>query len=387
MPESTTRPVALLVTRNFPPLLGGMENVNQRLLRELAREWRVGLCGPEGCAAHAPEAEIVRETPVKPLLLFFIGLAVRASALARKLRPTVVIAGSGLSAPMAWAAARLSGASLVVYLHGLDIIAPSRVYQLFWLPFIRACDLVLVNSRNTGRLAAGRGVVAHRIQVLHPGTDVPDLDPVAGDGFRDRLGLNGKSILLSVGRLTQRKGLAEFVANVLPAIVATFPQAVLLVIGEEANDALHTRAGSERDRILLAARENGVESNIRFIGHCSQSDLSAAYQAAQVHVFPVLDMVGDVEGFGMVALEAAAHGLRTVAYDVGGVADAVEDSVTGSMVPSGEHSRFAAAVLKLLESPQTSEGIAASRDFAANKDWAHFGARLRALLEALHAAE
>lgn len=375
------RRVALLVTRNFPPLLGGMENVNQRLLCELALDWRVALCGPKGSAAHANEAFAARETALRPLPRFLVGTALQAALMAWQLRPGLIIAGSGLAAPMAWIAARLSGARLAIYLHGLDIVAPSQVYQFCWLPFIRSCDTVLVNSRNTSRLAIGRGVPADRIHVLHPGTDIPRLDAEAGQEFRNKFGFGNRPLLLSVGRLTRRKGLAEFVTACMPEIVAHQPAALLVVIGEEASDALHTRAGSERDRILAAAALAGVESNIVFIGRCSGVDLSAAYQAAQVHVFPVLEQAGDVEGFGMVALEAAAHGLRTVAFSVGGVPDAIDPVRSGALVPSGAYDEFSDAVIGMLESPPTVATVAAGREFAGSKDWRSFGVRLRSLLK------
>ncbi|MEO8161742.1 MAG: glycosyltransferase family 4 protein, partial [Arenimonas sp.] len=201
----------------------------------------------------------------------------------------------------------------------------------------------------------------------------------------ERLGLGARPVLLSVGRLTRRKGLVEFVRAALPAIVATHPEALLVVIGEEATDALHTAAGSERERIEAAATAAGLSANLRFAGRCSAAELTQAYQAAQVHVFPVLEQVGDVEGFGMVALESAAHGLRTVAFAVGGVPDAIDPGRSGTLVPSGDYAGFAGAVLELLASPATAEAIAAGRAFATDKDWTRFGVRLRELLETLDA--
>ena len=376
------RAVALLVTRNFPPLIGGMENVNLHLVRELSQDWQVALCGPAGCRAYVPEAISVSETAIKPLPRFLVGTAMRAAWMAFRLKPEVVIAGSGLAAPMAWLAARLSGARLAVYLHGLDVIAPSRIYQRVWLPFIRACDVVFVNSSNTGKLATGRGVRYQRMSVLHPGTDIPELKPRAGEEFRERFKFGDRPILLSVGRLTRRKGLAEFVTRALPLIVAAYPAAILVVVGEEAVDALHTQAGSERGRILAAAKAANVESNIQFVGRCDPDSLGAAYQAAQAHVFPVLEQVGDVEGFGMVALESAAHALRTVAFAVGGVPDAVSEPGTGRLVAPANYERFAGAVGELLSSPQTDAGRAIAREFAAGKDWTAFGRQLRSTLRA-----
>jgi phosphatidylinositol alpha-1,6-mannosyltransferase len=381
---TNTAPLILLVTRNFPPLLGGMEKVNHRMLRALQPSWRTALCGPDGSGHYAGSATEVKQSRVKPLPVFLLATLFKALRFAVRCKPTWVIAGSGLTAPIAWAAARLAGGRAAVYLHGLDIVAPSRAYQSLWLPFIRRCDLVLVNSANTAALAHGRGVGSTVTHVLHPGTDLPDLDLEAGIGFRRQHGFGSRPLLLSVGRLTQRKGLVEFVSKALPLIVSQHSAVLLVVIGEEAIDALHARAGSERERILIAARAHRVEENIRFLGRCDDASLSAAFQAASLHVFPVLDLPGDVEGFGMVALESAAHGLPTVAFKVGGVSDAVENGQTGALIEAGDYVALAAAVTQHLAHARGEASVVSCRAFAATKTWPLFGARLLDLLGSRH---
>jgi Glycosyltransferase len=383
MPEDKSRPLALLVTRNFPPLLGGMEKVNQHLLEALQPAWRTALCGPVGCAAFAPGQTEVRQSRVKPLAWFLMATLWHALRLGWRSKPQWVIAGSGLSAPIAWLVARMTGGNAAVYLHGLDIVVPSRLYQWLWLPFIRRCDLALVNSTNTMRLARSRAVPARALHVLHPGTDLPVLDRDAASGFRRRHEFGQRKLLLSVGRLTQRKGLVEFVTNALPIVLARFPEALLVIIGDDARDALHARAGSERERILAAARSSGVHGSLRFLGRCDEATLRAAYQAAELHIFPVLELPGDVEGFGMVALESAAHGLPTVAFSVGGVPDAVQAGLTGDLVDPGDYAKLADAVNRQLMRPaHADESIAACREFAAGKAWPVFARRLRCLLGA-----
>lgn len=383
MPDDRhSTPLALLVTRNFPPLLGGMEKVNRRLLAALQPTWRTALCGPTGCAEYAPPETEVKQGRIKPLPAFLAVTLWHAVRLAWRRKPEWIIAGSGLTAPIAWLAARCAGGRAAVYLHGLDIVAPSHVYQWLWLPFIRRCDLALVNSANTARLAQGRGVRSDRVHVLHPGTDLPTLDAKAARDFRERHGFGQRPLLLSVGRLTQRKGLAEFVARALPTVVSHYQEALLLVIGDEASDALHTRTGSERERIFAAAREVGVEKNLRFLGRCDEATLGAAYQAADLHIFPVLELPGDVEGFGMVALESAAHGLSTVAFAVGGVSDALQDGRTGTLVEPGDYGNLGKAVIRQLAQTRDESTTAICRDFAASKAWSVFGERLCKLLRA-----
>lgn len=376
-----SRPLALLVTRNFPPLLGGMEKVNQHLLMALQASWRTALCGPDGCASHAPAETEVAASRIKPLPLFLLMTLWRSLRLAWRRKPAWVVAGSGLTAPLAWLAARLVGGRVAVYLHGLDIVVPSRVYQWLWLPFIRRCDLALVNSHHTALLAQRSGVLVKRLHVLHPGTEIPMLDRAAADEFRQRHGFGQRPLLLSVGRLTQRKGLAEFVAKTLPAIASRHPDVLLVVIGDEASDALHARAGSEHERIFASARLAGIEQSLHFLGRCDDSTLGAAYQAADVHIFPVLELPGDVEGFGMVALESAAHGLPTVAFALGGVPDAVLDGHSGTLVEPGDYVALGEAAARQLARAHNSATIATCREFAAGKAWPLFGARLRSLLD------
>ena len=376
--------MALLITRNFPPLLGGMEKVNQHLLTALQSTWRTALCGPTGAAEYAPPQTEVKQGRIRPLPLFLIATFWRALGVAFRHRPELVVAGSGLTAPIAWLVARCFGGKVVVYLHGLDIVAPSRIYQALWLPFIRRCDMCLANSANTAQLAERHGISQHKLHVLHPGVRLPELDLKLASDFRARFGFGSEPLLLSVGRLTERKGLAEFVAKALPIVVSRYANVVLVIVGEEARDALHTKIGSERGRILNSARAAGVERNLRFLGRCDEITLGAAYQAADLHIFPVLDLPGDVEGFGMVALEAAAHGLPTVAFAVGGVHDAVLDGQTGTLVQPGNYSDLGMAVIKQLEFLRNESISAICRAFAAGKAWPVFGERLHALLSALY---
>lgn len=382
MPE-VQRPLALLITRNFPPLIGGMEKLNQHLLDALGLIYRTALCGPEGCSAFVTAGVEVLQCKINPLPIFLFMTLKNALLIGWRRKPSLVFAGSGLAAPIAWLVARCTGARAAVYLHGLDIIVPNRLYQWFWLPFIRRCDILIVNSANTALLARLQGVDSRSLHILNPGTDIPAMDSngMVATQFRDRFGFGRRPLLISVGRLTQRKGLVEFVTGALPMVLESHPDVMLVVIGEEAAHALRARIGSERERVLQAARRVGVEHAIRFIGACDESTLDAAYQAATVHVFPVLELPGDVEGFGMVALEAAARGLSTVAFAVGGVPDAVQHGKTGRLCKSGDYQAFGQAVIEQIRCAREEAAINTCRQFAVSNAWPAFATRLKNILD------
>ncbi|WP_407276068.1 glycosyltransferase family 4 protein [Halothiobacillus sp. DCM-1] len=385
MPDQTppTPPGALLITRNLPPLVGGMERLVWHLVDALAQDYRVHVIGPAGCAAHLPTGVTANEIPITPLWRFLLRTKWQALLQAWRLRPKVILAGSGLTAPFAWLAARLVGARCVVYLHGLDIEAQHLAYRILWRPFFKRFDRVFVNSRFTRELALNAGVPEARLQILHPGVTLPDssqAEPARAD-FRRRHQLGAQPVLLYVGRITARKGLLPFIRDIFPLILQTRPDTRLVVIGDEPKWALKqdNSLGAQIQHILKA---RGLTAQVDFLGERAQDDpeLSAAYFAADALIFPVQNTPGDNEGFGMVAIEAAAHGLPTVAFNAGGVGDAVADGVSGRLVAAGDQAAFARAALDLLAQAPDSASV---RRFAQQFAWPEFSAALtRGLNEA-----
>jgi phosphatidylinositol alpha-1,6-mannosyltransferase len=361
-----------------------MERLNQHVALELHARFQMKVVGPEGCRAALPEGIEVYEVPVRPLWRFLMQAMIRSLWVGHRKRPRVVIAGSGLTAPIAVLSAWLAGGRSVVYAHGLDLVARHRLYRAVWLPFLRRCDVCVVNSRHTAGLAERTGVSAGKITIIHPGVTLPDGDDLGnGDSFRREHGLDGSKLLLSVGRLTPRKGLLEFVRDALPHIVKDHPDAVLVVIGDEAPDALNGAGIGGAATIQELAYGLGLDRHVRMLGACSDAMLSSAYAAADLCVFPLREIPGDVEGFGMVAVEAAAHGLPTVAFDVGGVADAVANGRSGWLVPAGDYPAMVERIHQVFMVGRTPDARRQAQDFARAFDWGHFGSRLRKRVQEL----
>lgn len=374
----------LLVTRNMPPLWGGMEQLNWHMVDELSRTGLVSVVAPNGSRRAIPPIVDVSEVALRPLPRFLLAALVKTISVALRWRPDVVLAGSGLTAPIAWLAARVSHAKCVAYVHGLDVAVASTVYRKLWIPSLRRMDAVIANSHATAQLAQQAGVEPARIKVVHPGVAVPDrhADEAALLRQREENKWVGRPLLLSVGRLTNRKGLREFVVEVLPSIVSRSPNVLLVVVGGAPTHSLHAQVQTV-ESIQAAAAKAGVAGNVQFLGVVTDRDrLAAIYQAADVHIFPVRDIPNDPEGFGMVAIEAAAYGLPTVAYATGGIVDAVAEGVSGYLLPTGDGVGFADAVLRLLSHPLPRENI---RMFAEKFDWSHFGSDMARALFGHHA--
>lgn len=375
-----TRPRILVVTRNFPPLVGGMEKLIYHTYSELSKEYDMLLLGPEGCEEFASDSLYVRGCPLTPLPRFLLCLQWHAYRIAQRFRPQIILGGSGLAAPAVVFAARCAGAVPACYLHGLDLVAPNLIYRSVFVRAIRRCKILFANSRNTAELAHKAGVPAESVHVLHPGVTIPHHDRTSARAlFRAKLNAANRPILLSVGRLSPRKGIVEFVTKSLPALVARHPDLLLVIIGSEPANAL-MRSHAETQRLMAAARHAGVENYIVMLGTVDDKTLSQAYSGADLLVFPALDVPGDVEGFGMVAIEAAAHGLPTVAFSVGGVADAVRPGISGHLVVPSNYAGLTAAIGDHLENEDPAKWRAQCVEFAAEFSWDIFGEKLRAIL-------
>ena len=355
--------------------MGGMERLMQHLACGITEYAELTVIGPKGCVQHLPKASMVHETSEKlaPFLLMSTLLALRAC---HRKRFDIVIGGSGLIAPTLRILSLLFKCKTAIYLHGLDIVVDNFWYQRIFVPCIRNSDLIIVNSRSTRELSIDKGVSEQRIVVVNPGTEIPKMPSaeVLAE-FRSRHRLPFEKIIVFVGRMTQRKGLSVFVEKCLPGILSREPNAGLVIVGKNPEQSLN-QLGEEKD-VLSAVENCEHRDHIVFLGQLDDLDLRACYAASDVQILPLRRVKGDIEGFGMVAIEAAALGTPTVAFSLGGVPDAIT-AKNGRLVPEGRHDAFVEAVLDLLGDKAVD--AKSCQEHAENFSWDIVNARFREAL-------
>jgi len=150
------------------------------------------------------------------------------------------------------------------------------------------------------------------------------------------------------------------------------PDAILVIAGDSPDESLAHR-GDELAKVVQEVEINGWRDRVRFLGKIDDATLSQCYAAADCLLFPLVPVKGDVEGFGMVAIEAAAHGTPTVAFAEGGVGDAVADGVSGHLVRSGDYAAMVDALSVLANDGDT---LSACRNHAGKFGWDTFDKKL-----------
>jgi phosphatidylinositol alpha-1,6-mannosyltransferase len=331
----------LFITRKFPPSTGGMELFARDLYMALGDKTDTRLVKWGG------------SNKALPLVLPY--LALRAVWELAKGGIDIIHVQDGLLAPLGYALAKLSGKPFGIVIHGLDITYDNKLYKLFVPWAVRRADVVFCISQAAANAARQRGVADSKIHAI----PLAVADELYGKSNRAELiswlQLPAEShLLLTVGRLVKRKGVAWFICDALPGLVKQYPGLIYLVVGE----------GGERRDIETAIKRSDMVKNVQLLGRISGGLYEAAYNGADVFVMPNINVPGDIEGFGLVLLEASTCALPVVAADTEGIKDAIEDGKNGVLVPSGDTKAFQREISRFLADPALAKRFGAqSRDF------------------------
>jgi len=269
--------------------------------------------------------------------LFFMGLM-----LGLRHRFDTIHAGRVL--PEGWVAVllgRLLRLPVVIYAHGEEITTwrrhPRRLRAMTFA--YRAAARVVANSEFTRDRLLELGVEPGRIAIINPGVDLARFHPgYETTDLRQGLSLGpGQKLILSVGRLSRRKGFDQMI-RALPALQAQGLDVHYAIVG----------IGEDRGYLLGLAGELGVQDRVHLLGHVAPCDLPRWYCAADLFAMPNREIDGDTEGFGMVFVEAAACGTTALAGDAGGTGAAVLHEQTGLRVDGADGKAVARELGRLL---------------------------------------
>ncbi|MFI5884152.1 glycosyltransferase family 4 protein [Streptomyces sp. NPDC051554] len=376
----------LIVTNDFPPRPGGIQaflhNMALRLEPErlvvYASTWKRGREGAEATAAFDAEQPFTVVRDATTMLLPTPAATRRAVGLLREHGCTAVWFGAaaplGLMAP----ALRKAGAErLVATTHGHEAgwaqLPASR--QLLHRIGESTDTITYLGEYTRSRIAAALSpAAAARMVQLPPGVDEKVFHPGSGGAeVRARLGLTDRPVVVCVSRLVPRKG-QDTLILAMPRILAQQPDTVLLIVG----------GGPYEKDLRRLAHETGVTDSVRFTGAVPWSELPAHYGAGDVFAMPCRTRRGglDVEGLGIVYLEASATGLPVVAGDSGGAPDAVLDGETGWVVRGGSPEDAADRITALLGDAELRQNMGErGRQWVEERwRWDLLAERLRALL-------
>jgi phosphatidylinositol alpha-1,6-mannosyltransferase len=263
---------------------------------------------------------------------------------------------------------RSRGVLAAAIVHGRDVTMKFKPYQRLVPLVFDALDAILPVSRATGDACEARGLDPSKMYVVPKGVEVnrfrkladrtgsradllvrfgDRLEPVPHDGL----------LLCSVGRQVKRKGFVWFVDRVLPLL----PEDVHYWLAGD---------GPESESIAEAARQRGIGHRIGLLGRVAETDLELLYSAADLFIMPNVPVAGDMEGFGVVMLEAGISGLPTIGSRLEGITDVIEEGENGHLVASGDAWSFSESIMRYYHDP---DALTSARDRAVTYVAANFG--------------
>lgn len=336
-------PRLLVLTPDFPPAAGGIQLLVARIVRHATRmRSRVLTVDSPGArafdAAHDLDVRRVRSRGGHRAAMGALNAV--AVAEAARFRPAAVLSAHVVTAPGAAAIGAALGVPVVQYLHAEELGVRPRLAAFA----LRRADAAVAVSRYTRDLALAVGADPARVRLIAPGVDAAT---AAAPGAR-----SATPTVVTVARLGERYKGHDVMLRALPLIRARVPGAEWVVVGD----------GPLRASLEHSAREQGLQEAVRFQGAVSDAQRDHWLDLAHVFAMPSRVPAGAFagEGFGIVYLEAAAHGLPVVAGDVGGALDAVVHRETGLLVDPTNHVAVAEAIADLLADPDRARALGAA---------------------------
>ncbi|MHC4878863.1 MAG: glycosyltransferase family 4 protein, partial [Planctomycetota bacterium] len=321
MNDTTQR--VLLLSEIFPPKTGGSGRWFHEIYSRLPSQNVVIAAGVD---PRADSFDATHAMNVERLPLNMPEWGIRNWAAARQYwslfrQLKSVIRRDGISTvhcgrclPEGWLAfllKKLCGVPYISYVHGEDVESASTSRELTWMAhrILGGADFLIANSRNSASLLIENwNVDPSRVRVLHPGVDSHRFVPAERDeAVRESLGWEDRTVVLTVGRLQKRKG-HDVMIQALPKIRESVPDILFAIIGD----------GEERAEIERLIAEHNVPDHVQVLGEVDDSTMISCYQQCDLFALPNRQVGRDIEGFGMVLVEAQSCARAVLAGASGG---------------------------------------------------------------------
>ena len=340
---------SLLITLEYPPEKGGIANYLFNLYSRLPHD-KIFILAPKHKDARAHDARMGHKIIRARLLTRFfwprwLPLYFRVKALVKAHKIKALHLSHVL--PIGYIALRLKEKykiRYVVYCHGLDILKAQQVpRKKKWLiKILKNASGIVANSEYTKGILINLGIDESKVLVVYPCPNIkPPEQTIETYHISSRYGLNNKRVMLTVGRLVKRKGIDK-VLQVLPKLYEKFKDIMYVIVGD----------GPELENLAKIVQKNNLQNIVRFVGPVSDTELIKFYKIANIFIMPSRKIDFDVEGFGIVYLEANLFDLPVIGGRTGGVPEAIIDKYTGLLVNPESNNEIYQAIHDLLQDPK-----------------------------------
>ena len=348
----------LFITHKFPPSIGGMQRHSYELIN--------------GVKTHTKVYTII-QSPIEGKVYFFLTLPRRIKKMLRDHKDiTAVHCNDGLVASFCSWLPSYTTVPVTATLHGLDIVFPNRIFQSWIVPRLHRFDKMYCVSEATREACLNKGFDPERLSVIPNGVDqnIKDisLDPTFAERLKQEhaIDLDKHKTLLSIGRAVRRKGFSWLAREVLPHLDDEYRYIIVgpkkkasniwdkllhwLPLSMSHHIALFLGYASDSRALNEQCQRSG--SKLAHLGSLPYADLMQLMAQVDLVVIPNIKVEGDMEGFGLIALEAALRGTYVLGADIEGITCAIHHGQNGTLVASGESTIWVATIKSLLEDRQ-----------------------------------
>lgn len=318
----------LFITRNYPPAIGGMEKFAYDINKALSERINVRLIKWGGSRKLLP--------------LIFPYFFIKSLVLLLFKKIDIVHAHDGVTSIVLLPLIYVSRKRFVITAHGLDVRYKKYFYRSLIKQSLKKADLIICNSNETRTSAIAAGAHPETTIFIPLGVNDDfffDNKPQARKYLKQHFDINlPDKIILASGRLVKRKGTRWFIENVFSELIKNHKDLLFLISG----------GGPDQKSLSALIRSKKYENKIKLLGRTSEEELRNLYNGADIFVMPNIKVSNDIEGFGIVLLEAGLCELPIVASNIEGIKDAIQDRENGILLKSGDKAAFIEEINRLL---------------------------------------